>query len=99
LEQLLAIEIAATLERRQRGRLRFARYPVHKTLAEFELDFQPGIDREVVAELSMPRFVEERRNVILLGPRGVGKSHLAIALGVAATEADAPSRTGILLRI
>jgi DNA replication protein DnaC len=45
LEQLLAIEVAATRERRQRGRLRFARYPVHKTLAEFDLNFQPGIDR------------------------------------------------------
>jgi len=87
LEQLLAIEVAATRERRQRGRLRFARYPVHKTLAEFDLDFQPGIDRKVVAELSTLRFVEERRNVILLGPPGVGKSHLAIALGIAATDA------------
>jgi DNA replication protein DnaC len=87
LEQLLAIEVTATRERRQRGRLRFARYPVHKTLAEFDLDFQPGIDRKVVAELSTLRFVEEKRNVILLGPPGVGKSHLAIALGIAATDA------------
>ena len=87
LEQQLAIEVVATREHRQRGRLRFARYPVHKTLAEFDLDFQPGIDRKVVAELSTLRFVEERRNFILLGPPGVGKSHLAIALGVAATEA------------
>jgi len=87
LEQLLAIEVEATRERRQRGRLRFARYPVHKTLADFDLDFQPGIDRKVVAELSTLRFVEERRNVILLGPPGVGKSHLAIALGIAATDA------------
>jgi hypothetical protein len=87
LEQLLGIEVAATRERRQRGRLRFARYPVHKTLAEFDLDFQPGIDRKVVAELSTLRFVEEKRNVILLGPPGVGKSHLAIALGIAATDA------------
>ena len=60
---------------------------MHKTLAEFDLDFQPGIDRKVVAELSTLRFVEERRNVILLGPPGVGKSHLAIALGIAATDA------------
>ena len=87
LEQLLAIEVEATRQRRQRSRLRFARYPVHKTLAEFDLDFQPGIDRKVVAELSTLRFVEERRNVILLGPPGVGKSHLAIALGIAATDA------------
>jgi DNA replication protein DnaC len=60
---------------------------VHKTLAEFDFDFQPGVDRRVVAELSTLRFVEEKRNVILLGPPGVGKSHLAIALGVAATDA------------
>ncbi len=85
LERLLEIEAQATRARRQRARLRFARYPVHKTLAEF--DFQPHLDRALVAELSTLRFVEERRNVLLLGPPGVGKSHLAIALGIAATEA------------
>ena len=87
LERLLEIQVGDTRARRQRGRLRFARYPVHKTLAEFDLDFQPSLDRAVIAELSTLRFVEEKRNVILLGPPGVGKSHLAIALGVAATEA------------
>ena len=87
LERLLALEAEATRARRLRGRLRFARYPVHKTLAEFDLDFQPSLDRKVLSELSTLRFVEERRNVILLGPPGVGKSHLAIALGIAATEA------------
>jgi DNA replication protein DnaC len=87
LERLLEIEVAATRARRLRGRLRFAHYPVHKRLADFDLDFQPSLDRKQVAELSTLRFVEERRNVILLGPPGVGKTHLAIALGVAATEA------------
>jgi len=87
LERLLEIEVAATRARRQRARLRFARYPVHKTLAGFDFDFQPQLDRALVAELSTLRFVEERRNVLLLGPPGVGKSHLAIALGIAATEA------------
>jgi DNA replication protein DnaC len=87
LERLLEIQVDDTRARRQRGRLRFARYPVHKTLAEFDLDFQPSLDRSVIAELSTLRFVEDKRNVILLGPPGVGKSHLAIALGVAATEA------------
>ena len=91
LERLLELEVAATKARRQRGRLRFAHYPVHKTLAQFDFDFQPGLDRKLVAELSTLRFIEERRNVILLGPPGVGKTHLAIALGVAATEAG--SRT------
>jgi len=87
LERLLELEVEATRARRQRGRLRFARYPVHRTLADFDFDFQPSLDRAVVAELSTLRFVEEKRNVILLGPPGVGKTHLAIALGVAATEA------------
>ena len=91
LERLLDLEVEATKARRLRGRLRFAHYPVHKTLAEFDFDFQPSLDRQQVAELSTLRFVEERRNVILLGPPGVGKTHLAIALGVAATEAG--SRT------
>jgi DNA replication protein DnaC len=87
LESLLEIEVHETRARRTRGRLRFAHYPVHKTLADFDFDFQPSLDRKLVAELSTLRFVEERRNVILLGPPGVGKTHLAIALGVAATEA------------
>jgi DNA replication protein DnaC len=87
LERLLELEVEETRARRQRGRLRYARYPVHKTLAEFDFDFQPSLDRKLIAELSTLRFVEERRNVILLGPPGVGKTHLGIALGVAATEA------------
>ena len=87
LERLLELEVEATQERRRRSRLRYGHYPVLKTLAEFDFDFQPNLDRKVVAELSTLRFVEEHRNVILLGPPGVGKTHLAIALGVAATEA------------
>jgi DNA replication protein DnaC len=87
LERLLEAEVEATRARRARTRLRYAHYPVLKTLAEFDFDFQPSLDRKLVAELSTLRFVEERRNVVLLGPPGVGKTHLAIALGVAATNA------------
>ena len=87
LERLLAAEVEATAARRLSGRLRFAHYPLDKRLSQFEFDFQPSIDRAVIAELSTLRFVEERRNALFLGPPGVGKSHLAIALGIAATEA------------
>lgn len=87
IERLLAAEVEATAARRLSGRLRFAHYPLDKRLSQFEFDFQPSIDRAVIAELSTLRFVEERRNALFLGPPGVGKSHLAIALGIAATEA------------
>ena len=87
LEDLLAKEAEATRARRLHGRLRFAHYPLRKTLGEFEFDYQPSIDASVIAELSTLRFVEERRNVLLLGPPGVGKTHIGIALGIAATEA------------
>jgi DNA replication protein DnaC len=58
LERLLDLEVAATRARRLRGRLRFAHFPVHKTLADFDFDFQPELDRKLVAELSTLRFVE-----------------------------------------
>lgn len=64
-----------------------AHLPRNKTLANFDFDFQPSIDRQVVAELSTLRFIEEKRNVLFVGPPGVGKSHLAVALGVAAVDA------------
>jgi DNA replication protein DnaC len=53
---------------RKLGAIHYARYPVHKTLADFDFDFQPTLDRRLVAELSTLRFVEQHRNVILLGP-------------------------------
>jgi DNA replication protein DnaC len=87
LESLLSKEVDATRKRRTAGRLRFAHYPLRKTLQDFDFSFQPTLDRKVVSELSTLRFVEEHRNVLLLGPPGVGKTHLAIALGISATEA------------
>ncbi len=76
--------------RHQRGmesRLKQARLPWVKTLEQFDFTFQPGIDRKVVRELAGLAFVERSENVILLGPPGVGKTHLAIALGVKAVDA------------
>lgn len=60
---------------------------VGQNLEQFDFTFQPGIDRKVVRELAGLAFVERSENVILLGPPGVGKTHLAIALGVKAVDA------------
>ena len=70
------------------SRLAMARFPWVKTLEQFDFAFQPSIDRKVVRELAGLAFVERAENVILLGPPGVGKSHIAIALGVKAVEAS-----------
>ena len=69
------------------SRLAMARLPWVKTLEQFDFAFQPSIDRKVIRHLQGLGFVERAENVILLGPPGVGKTHLAIALAVKAVEA------------
>lgn len=69
------------------SRLKMARFPWIKTLDQFDFAFQPSIDKKVIRELSTLAFVGRAENVIILGPPGVGKTHLAIALGVKAVEA------------
>jgi DNA replication protein DnaC len=67
--------------------LKFARFPYRKDLDGFDFTAQPSIDRRIVDELATGRYLEQGRNLVLLGPPGVGKTHLAIALGVKVAEA------------
>ncbi len=87
LHDLLATEVAATEQRRLQGRLRFSKLPARKTLEQFDFTAQPSLDRRLVEEHATLRFVEEHANVLLIGPPGVGKTHLAIALGHRAAHA------------
>jgi len=66
--------------------LQFAGFPVLKRLAEFDFAAQPSLDQRLIDELATGRFLSEGRNVIFLGPPGVGKTHLATALGVITCE-------------
>lgn len=71
-------------------RMRGAHFPQVKTLEDFNLDHQPALRRDVLAHLATTTFVAKADNVVLLGPPGVGKTHLAIALGVKAAHAGHP---------
>jgi len=87
LAQALETELSGRFRRGVEARLKLARFPWIKTLDQFDFDFQPSLDRKVVRELAGLSFVERAHNVVVLGPPGVGKTHLAVALGVKAIEA------------
>ncbi len=87
LERLLAVEVAATIARRQASLARFACLPAPWRIADFDFDAQPSVDRKLVEELASLRFLEDATNVLLIGPPGVGKTMLAVGLGWAAVEA------------
>jgi len=87
LERLLALEVSDTEARRLAGRLRFASLPSPASLADFDYDAAPGIDRALIQELATCRYLETATNVLLIGPPGVGKTHLAVGLARASAQA------------
>jgi len=86
LESVLAEEASLREERRRETLRRLAAFPSVKTLEQFDFEAAPGAPKARIQELAGLAFIERRENVIFLGPSGTGKSHLATALGVRATE-------------
>jgi DNA replication protein DnaC len=84
LERLLETEVSARYERDVAMKTKLAHFPFTKTLEQFDFSFQPSLSERQVKELATLRFISSGENVLLLGPPGVGKTHLAIALGMAA---------------
>lgn len=87
LAHLLREELTAREERRLAVATTMARFPFHKTLEQFDYAFQPSVEKRRIQELASLRFVAGGSNVLLLGPPGVGKTHLAIGLGIKALQA------------
>jgi DNA replication protein DnaC len=83
----LNTEADARRQRYLKTRLQLAHLPYVKTFEQFDFSFQPSIDERQIRELRTLRFVHEASNVILLGPPGVGKTHLAVALAEASIRA------------
>jgi DNA replication protein DnaC len=84
LDKLLEAELTARNERDIASKTRQARFPFVKTLDQFDFAFQPSVNQKQVRQLATMRFVSHGENVLLLGPPGIGKTHLAIALGMSA---------------
>lgn len=87
---MLAMTSEEAEAKRRRGtdrKVRAAGFPFVKTLADFDFSFQPSIPRAVVDDLATLRFLDAAENVVLVGSPGVGKTHIAVALGVEAVRA------------
>jgi DNA replication protein DnaC len=86
IEALLGAQISLRNNRRLQTAMRSSRLPAIKTLGDFDFTFQPSVKREQIESLHELGFLERRENVIFLGPPGVGKTHLAISLAIAAAQ-------------
>jgi len=86
LDELLALEVGAKTAKHHQMHITMARFPFQKTLESFDFKFQPSIDIKLMRELAGGRYMDNGDNLLLLGPPGVGKTHLAVALGIKACE-------------
>ncbi len=90
LAAVLGRQVASRAANGTRMRISAARFPQVKTLEDFTFEHLPTAPRDVIAHLATTTFVARKENVVLLGPPGTGKTHLAIALAMKAAEATYP---------
>ena len=86
LDQVLSEEVTAKAEKNITMRTSLARFPFVKSLEVFDFTYQPSLDKKQIQQVATCHFIEHGENLVILGPPGVGKSHLAIGLGLKAIE-------------
>lgn len=86
LDHVIKEEILSKDQKRARMRIQMAKFPLDRRLEDYDFSLQPSLDRRLIADLETGRYLANATNVLLLGPPGVGKTHLAIALGRKAIE-------------
>ncbi len=82
--QLTELELIERERKAAERRLKTARFPAHKTLDEFDFKARPSVNKPLMLQLLQGEYLDQRENILLVGPSGTGKSHLAISLGIAA---------------
>ncbi len=87
IDYLIDQELQSKEARSQALRMRIACFPMEKRLDDFDFKFQPSLDQAVIKNIASLKFIHNAENVVFLGPPGVGKTHLAIGLGVEAVKA------------
>ena len=86
LDHIFSEEAKSKRKRAYEKQIQMSGFPIRKTLDDFDFSFQPSIDKRQIDELATMRFLENGENVVFLGPPGVGKTHLASALGLVAAR-------------
>jgi DNA replication protein DnaC len=86
LEELISEEVLLRQENQLRRRLKLAGFPYEATLEQFDWSLRPELKRQVILRYAEPSFVEKAGSLLLIGPSGTGKTHLAVALGLASVQ-------------
>lgn len=86
--RLLEAQVLSKIERSVNRKMQLAAFPSVKRLEEFDFSYQPKINEQLIRELASLEFLSDAKNILLVGAPGVGKTHLAIALGVKAIQAQ-----------